>query len=286
MLNQCLLTMKRILFPTDFSEAAKSAYIYAIKFADVLDAEIIVLHVYDLPIVDNPPLPDTTQEIFDIVEMNQFESFRDELPELHKIAEQHNLGHIKLRNVLLYGDLVYNIVKTCEEEQIEMIIMGTKGATGLKETFLGSTTASVIANAAVPVLGIPSEAEYSGIKSIAFTTQYKDRDNDALLKTIQISKIFGAKLLCLYIKNDDDPEDIDERINEWKIYYRDENIDFYNISGSHIEQTILDFIDHHAVNMLVMRTHKRGFFEGLFHRSLTKKMAYHTKVPLLIYHEG
>lgn len=278
--------MKRILFPTDFSEAATSAFIYAIKFADVLDAEVIVLHVYDLPIVDMPPMPEATQEVFDIVEMNQFESFREELPELHKIAERHNLGHISLRNILLYGDLVYNINKVCEDEEIEMVIMGTKGATGLKETFLGSTTASVIANAKVPVLGIPADADYQRIKNIAFTTQYKDKDNDALLKAIEISKVFGARLLCLYIKNDDDPEDIEERINEWKIYYRDENIDFYNISGDHIEQTILDFIDHEKVDMLVMRTHKRGFFEGLFHRSLTKKLAYHTKVPLLIYHEG
>jgi len=277
--------MKRILFPTDFSEAAKSAFIYAVKFANILDAEIIVLHVYDLPIVDTPAMPETTQEVFDIIELHQFESFREELPELHKIAEQHNLGHIKLRNVLLYGDLVYNINKVCEDEQIEMIIMGTKGATGLKETFLGSTTASVIANSKVPVLGIPADADYQRINSIAFTTQYKDKDNDALLKAIEISKIFKAKLICLYIMNDDDPEDIEERVNEWKIYYRDENIDFYNINGDHIEQTIIDFIDNQKVDMLVMRTHKRGFFEGLFHRSLTKKMAYHTKVPLLIYHD-
>lgn len=277
--------MKRILFPTDFSEAAKSAFVYALNFANALDAEIIILHVYDLPIVDMPPMPETTQEVFDIVEMHQFESFRDELPELHKIAEYHNLGHIKMRNVLLYGDLVYNINKVCEDEQAELIVMGTKGATGLKETFLGSTTGSVIANTKVPVLGIPAEAKYTPVKSIAFTTQYRDRDNDALLKTIAISKIFDAKLLCLYIKNDDDPEDIEERINEWKIYYRDENIDFYNISGDHIEQTILDFIDNQKADLLVMRTHKRGFFESLFHRSLTKKMAYHTNVPLLIYHE-
>lgn len=277
--------MKRILFPTDFSEAAKTAFIYALKFADALNAEITVLHVYDLPIVDIPPMPETTQEVFDIVEMNQFESFREELPELHQIAENHKLGHIKLKNVLHYGDLVYNINKVCEEEEVEMIVMGTKGATGLKETFLGSTTGSVISNAKIPVLAIPDCAEFHNIKTIAFTTQYKDRDNDALLNTIKIAKLFDARVHCLYIKNEDDPEDIDERINEWKMYYRDENIDFFNIEGNHIEQTILDFIENQKTDMLVMRTHKRGFFESLFHNSLTKKMAYHTKIPLLIYRE-
>lgn len=278
--------MKQILFPTDFSEAAHTAFIYALKFADAFGAELVVLHVYDLPIVETPPLPESTKEIFDIVEMNQFESFREQLPELHQIAERRNLGHVRMKNILLYGDLIYNINKVCSDEAIDLIVMGTKGASGLKETFLGSSTASVIANAKVPVLGIPVEAEYHPIKSIAFTTQYKDKDNDALAKTLDIARKFEASVLCLYIKNDDDPEDIEERINEWKIFYRSEKIDFYNIAGDHIEQTILDFIHNQHVGMLVMRTHKRGFFEGLFHRSLTKKMAYHTKVPLLVFHEG
>jgi len=277
--------MRQILFPTDFSDAAHTAFIYALKFADSFGAEVVVLHVYDLPIVETPPLPESTTEIFEIVEMHQYESFKEELPEMHKIAEAHGLGHIKTRNVMLYGDLVYNVNKVCSEENIDLIVMGTKGASGLKETFLGSKTASVVSNAKVPVLGIPVDAEYHPIKSIAFTTQYKDKDNDALKNVITIAEKFDAEVLYLYIKNDDDPEDIDERINEWKIYYRDYKINFFNISGDHIEQTIIDFIDNQHVDLLVMRTHKRGFFESLFHRSLTKKMTYHTKVPLLIYHE-
>lgn len=278
--------MRRILFPTDFSEAANTAFGYALNFADSFGAELIILHVYDLPIVETPLLPDSTNEIFDIVEMNQFESFREQLPELHKMAERRNLGHITIRNILLYGDLIYNINKVCKDEEIDLIVMGTKGASGLKETFIGSTTASVITNASVPVLGIPAEAEYHPIKSIAFTTQYKDKDNVALVKALEIAEKFRARVQCLYIKNPDDPSDIDERINDWKMYYKDKNVDFFNIAGDHIEQTILDFIDAQKVNMLVMRTHKRGFFEGLFHRSLTKKMAYHTKVPLLVFHEN
>ena len=277
--------MKQILFPTDFSEAADKAFLYALRFADSFNAELLVLHVYDLPIVETPPTPESTQEIFDIVEMNQFESFREQLPELHKIAERNNLGHIRMRNILLYGDLVYNINKVCKDEEIDMVVMGTRGATGFKETFLGSSTASVMMNAPVPVLGVPIEAEYHGIKNIAFTTQYKDKDNQSLRRTLDIARKFNAETHCLYIKNDDDPEDLEERINEWKMLYNDERVNFFNISGDHIEQTILDFIDNQHVDMLVMRTHKRGFFEGLFHRSLTKKLAYHTKVPLLVFHE-
>src|SRR5690606_22562275 len=254
---------------------------------DSFDAELILLHVYDLPIVDTPPMPEMTKEIFDIVEMNQFESFRDELPELHKIAEKKGLGHVRIKNMLLYGDLVYNINKVTKDEDVDFIVMGAKGASGLRETFIGSTTASVISNSDVPVLAIPEEAEFHHrIKNIAFTTQYREKDNDALKSALEIADKFKATVQCLYIKNPDDPSDIDERIAEWRMYYREKNIDFFNIAGDHIEQTILDFIESQHVDMLVMLKHKRGKFEGRFHRSLNKKMAYHTKITLLVFHEN
>ena len=277
--------MKRILFPTDFSEAANTAFKYALHFADSFGAEIIIFHVYDLPIVETPPLPESTKEIFDIVELNEFESFREELPKMYKIAEAERLSHIPMRNILLYGDLIYNINKVCKDEGIDLIVMGTKGASGFKETFIGSTTASVIANAGVPVLGIPHEAKYHRIKNIAFTTQYREKDNGALTQAIEIAAKFGASVQCLHIKSPDDDEEVDEHINEWKIYYREEKIDFFNIAGDHIEQTILDFIENQHIDMLVMRKHKRNFFENLFHRSLTKKMAYHSKIPILVFNE-
>lgn len=277
--------MKKILFPTDFSPAANTAFVYALHFADSFNAELVVLHVYDLPIVETPPLPESTLEIFDVVEMNQFESFRDELPKLHQIAEGVNLGHVPIKNVLLYGDLMYNINKVCKEEEINLIVMGTKGATGLKETFIGSTTASVIAHAVVPVLGIPADAQYTPINNIAFTTQYDDKDNDALNEAIIIASSLKAKIQCLYIATGNDAEGMEEKINEFKMHYRGSNIDFYNIESANIEQGILDFIASKNVGMLVMRSHKRSFFDGLFHRSLTKKMAYHTKVPILVFNK-
>jgi nucleotide-binding universal stress UspA family protein len=278
--------MKRILFPTDFSEAANTAFMYALRFADSFGAELLILHVYDLPIVETPAMPDSTQEIFDIVEMNQFNSFKDQLPELHEVAQNNNLGHVQMRNILLYGDLIYNIKKICKEEVVDLIVMGTKGASGLKETFMGSTTASVIANSTVPVLGIPAEAEYHPIKNIAFTTQYNDKDNHALVQALEIANKYNAATHCVYIENKDNGADVAHtKIEEWKQLYANQNIDFYTLHDDNVEHAMLDFMEKQQIDLVIMRTHKRSFFEGLFHKSLTKKMAYHTKVPLLVFHE-
>lgn len=281
--SQVQYIMKRILFPTDFSEAAANAFLYVLNYANAFNAQVIILHVYDLPILDMPPLPETSQEIFEAVEFNSFEKFKAELEGLHKIAEDNNLQHITIKNVLNYGDLVYNINEVCKEEAIDVVMMGTKGATGIKEVFLGSTTSSVMQNVHVPVIGIPEGARFSKVKSILFTTQYRDKDNDALLKTLEIGKALHARVYCVYITNADDPEDIEERIQEWEIYYRDEDIAFFRIPGNDVEQALLDFSENQKIDLIVMRSHKRNFFESLFHSSLTRKMVYHTTIPLLIY---
>lgn len=278
--------MKQILFPTDFSEAANVAFIYALNFADALNAQVTILHVYDLPIVETPPLPESTKEIFNVLEANKAESFKEELLRLQQLAEEKDSGNIKLNSELLYGDLVYNINKLTKEQNVTLVVMGTTGATGAKEIFLGSNAASVISNVNIPVLAIPANANFSRkVKSIVFTTQYQEKDTDAFNKTLNIARSLKAKVYCLYIKTPDDPTNIEERINEWKILYKDNDVSFFNIDGDHIEQTIIDFVENQKVDMLVMLKHKRGFFEGLFHRSLTKKMAYHTSVPLMVYHE-
>lgn len=278
--------MKQILFPTDFSEAANVAFVYALNFADALGAEVIILNVYDLPIVETPPLPESTKEIFDVVEANKAESFKEELVKLNQLAKEKGLSNVKLNSELLYGDLVYNINKVTKEQGAGLVVMGTTGATGAKEVFLGSNAASVISNVNIPVLAIPATADFDGkVSSIVFTTQYQEKDTDAFNKTLDIARSLKAKVYCLYIKTPDDPTNIEERINEWKILYKGNDVSFFNIDGDHVEQTIIDFVENQKVDILVMLKHKRSFFESLFHRSLTKKMAYHTKVPLMVYHE-
>ncbi len=276
--------MKNILFPTDFSETANAAFGYALRLADIFNANIIVLHVYDLPIIETPVLPEATKEVYDAVSHNQEEKFKVEIKNLQKIAEKRKPGGIKLRNILLNGDLTYNINKVCNDEDIDLIVMGTTGASGVKEIFLGSNTATVIANAKTTVLGVPIAAEFHHqIKNIVFTTQYKDEDNKALEELLEMANKIGANVCCLHVENDDDPSDIDEKMNEWKMLYKNEKVDFFSITGNHIEQTILDFIENQHIDMVAMLKHKRSFFENLFHTSLTKKMAYHSKVPIIVF---
>lgn len=276
--------MKKILFPTDFSEASRTAFVYALHLANAIKAEIITLHVYELPHLHMGGLPATLKEVYDSIELENFENMKDEIPALRKIAEEENLGHIKMSNILKHGDLVWSISKVVKDELITFVVMGTKGASGLKETFLGSNSGAVITDAEALTIVIPEKAQFQEIQDIVFTTRYREKDLKALRRVVEIAKSFNAHVHTLFVKTP--KTDVKEVVVEdWKLLFRDEPVTFHTVEGSNVKETILKFTSEHKVDMLAMLNYKRGFFEELFNQSLTQKLSYHTKVPLLAIHE-
>lgn len=276
--------MKKILFPTDFSEASRTAFVYALHLANAIKAEIITLHVYELPHLHMGGLPATLKEVYDSIELENFENMKDEIPALRKIAEEENLGHIKISNILKHGDLVWSISKVVKDELITFVVMGTKGASGLKETFLGSNSGAVITDAEALTIVIPEKAKFQAIQDIVFTTRYREKDLKALRRVVEIAKSFDAHVHTLFVKTP--KETVKEVVVEdWKLLFKDEPVSFHTVEGSNVKETILKFTSEHKVDMLAMLNYKRGFFEELFNQSLTQKLSYHTQVPLLAIHE-
>lgn len=277
--------MKRILFPTDFSEASLNAFIYALKLAEAIKGELLVLHVYDLPQLDIGGLPPNLKEIYDSIELENFQNMKDQIPLLREISEKNNLSHIEMRHILKHGDLIWTISKVSKDENVNYVVMGTKGASGLKETFLGSNTGSVITDSEVFVIGVPEEACFSGIYNIVFTTRYRDKDIKALKKVVELANAFNATVHCLYVKTP--KSDVKEVVfQDWKFLFKDDKVIFHIIEDKNVKNTILKFTEDYGVDLLAMLNYKRGFFEELFNQSLTQKLSYHVKVPLLAIHEN
>lgn len=277
--------MKRILFPTDFSEASKNAFVYALKLADAIKAEVFTLHAYELPQLNVGRLPNTIKEVYDNIELENFDDFKGQIPILRDIAEKYHLGHVKLTNILKHGDIIWTIKNVVKEEKIDYVVMGTKGASGLKETFLGSITGSVITEVDTVVIGVPEQSEFIGINNIVFTTRFREKDLKAIRKLLPLADLFGAKIHCLYIKTK--KSDVNPVvIEDWKFLLKDENVIFHTVESDHIKDTILNFIESYNIDMLAMLNYKRGFFEELFKQSLTQKLSYHVQIPLLALHEN
>jgi nucleotide-binding universal stress UspA family protein len=272
--------MKKILFPTDFSDVSKNAFIYALKLADAIGAEIITLHVYQL---DSPAYLDVSiylQEIYESEELSDFESYKDEVPVLRNIAEVNNLSHIKISNVLIQGHLVDEVVKISKKENIDFIVMGTKGATHLREIFLGTIATKIMNESKAIVLAIPEKCEYKSIDKILFTTKYNINDIEALQKVQALAKVFHSHIDCLNVKP---PHTVykDDFVVDFKNVFKDQNVDFHSILSNDVEGVILNFIEQNKINMIAIHVKHKSFFQKLFEVSLSKKLAFHSNVPIL-----
>jgi nucleotide-binding universal stress UspA family protein len=275
--------MKKILFPTDFSEVSKNAFIYALKLADAIGAEIITLHVYEL---DSPAYLDVSiylQDIYEYEELSDFENYKDEVPVLRKIAEENNLGHIKMSNVLIQGYLVKEVVKISKKENIDFIVLGTKGVTHLREVFLGTVATKIMNECNVTVLAIPEKCSYMPIEKILFSTRFHMDDIEPLKKIVALANVFQSHIDCLNIKP---PHTVykDDFVVDFKNVFKDHNIEFHSVLGNDIEGIILNFIEQNKINMVAIHERHRGFFEKLFQVSLSKKLTFHINIPILSVH--
>jgi nucleotide-binding universal stress UspA family protein len=180
--------MKKILFPTDFSEVATNAFVHALEFAKVVQGELVLLHTFELPVYDNQYFPENYNVIFDSLQLSEFDMFKEEIQKLRTIAEERKLDKIKMSHRLMDGNLIFNIKRAIKEEKINFVVMGTSGSSGWEAFFLGTNTGSVIGTIDVPVLCIPLGAKFEKIETIGFTTRYRPKDKKALKEDITSMK--------------------------------------------------------------------------------------------------
>ncbi len=279
-----LRTMKKILFPTDFSDAATNAFVHALEFAKVVNAELILLHTFEIPVYDSQFFPENYASIYSSIELAKFEMFKDEIPKLRTIAAERNLEDIVIKHRLMDGDLIYNLKNAVEEDQIDFVIMGTNSVSDWTKFFTGSNTESVISGVEVPVLCIPIDAKYKKVKTIGFTTRYREKDKKELKKVLKIAKKTDAKVKSLYVKTSNS-DVTEETRKEFEKEFAGENVEFLVLPSDDVKETILDFVLYKDIDILTTITHKRSFFESLFDSSFSKKIAKEVPIPILVMHE-
>ncbi|SEO71454.1 Nucleotide-binding universal stress protein, UspA family [Flavobacterium sp. CF108] len=277
--------MKKILFPTDFSEAATNAFVHALEFAKVVKAELILLHTFEIPVYDSQFFPENYASIYSSIELAKFEMFKDEIPKLRAIAAERNLDSIVIKHRLMDGDLIYNLKNAVEEDEIDFVIMGTTGVSDWTKFFTGSNTNSVISEVKVPVLCVPIDAKFRKIKTIGFTTRYREKDKAELRKVLKIAKKTDAKVKSLYVRSSS-TDVSDMTIKEWQTEFANENVEFLVLPSDEVKETILDFVLFKDIDILTTITHKRSFFESIFDSSFSQKITKEVSIPVLIMHEN
>jgi len=271
--------MKTLLFPTDFSDNSFNALRYALRFARFASSKVIILNTFEMPHSHAGML----KSIKDIMRDDAEDGMSDIISKIEseKIAEG-----IEYETMIRDGNLVSQIKYVMEQEDVEMIIMGTKGASGIESALIGSNTVDVVKNVHIPVLAIPEKVKYKKIDRIVFAADYKRLDNHSRLNpVIEISKNSDAEIQFLNVSKDGVDHSDSEEAKKLSKFMGAVKHSYQHVKNSDIVEGITHYIDKHPTDLLVMIMRKHNLFNALFHSSITKQLAFQTQVPLLVIHE-
>jgi len=274
--------MKKILFPTDFSSNADHALRYAIGLCESLNAELILFHSCRADAMDYQMQSENlSEESITLESINRLRDYREK-----HLSEMKNLQVIEK---VIYGLAVDTIVETAAKMKVDMIIMGTKGASGLQEVLLGSNTAAVMERAKCPVLAIPEKSLFRPIEQMAFATDFRENDIEAIVYLSSIASLFNAKLIIVHVADILVPDNYEnalfdvfkEEIDKRVLY---KNITFEVIKGANAPKAMNEFVKERKVEMVAVSTRKKNVFTRLFDVSFTKQLAYHSVAPVMAFH--
>lgn len=278
--------MKKILFPTDFSETANNAFVYALNLATSINAEIYILHTFEMPVISTTSAgqPELIQNVYSSIELNHFESFKNEVPKLREIAHKLELSNIKLTFLFEEGIMLSILRKIISEEAIDFIVMGTNGKSGFEKKLLGSNTTHVMENIDIPILSVPSKAKFKKLNNFGFATMLRETDKGRLKQIINIAKALNAEVKVLHVLRSENPKML-EILEEWKKEFNDSTLSFHTVLNENLDESVFFFIDDQLIDVMCIVKRHLNFFEKIFTSSLSKQLSYHSDVPVLVLKE-
>ena len=170
------------------------------------------------------------------------------------------------------------------------MILGTTGASGLKEFFVGSNAASVIQEISIPVLTVPFQADFNNIENILYATDLKKLKNRSILDFLKnLMERRGASMTLLNVVKSSSKVSASDKEAEKKALmdYFGTEVGFETVSNEDTVEGINAFIENRErVDIIAMVPRKKNFFEKIFSKSIAKKVAYHSRIPMLTLQDG
>lgn len=274
--------MKKILVPTDFSPLAENALKIAANIAKKHNAEIFLLHLLDLPL--------------DLIDPTQANTSND-LPEsifFMKLAHQRftaamkkdYLKGIKVHETVEFNEAFDGIMKVSQKHDCDLIIMGSHGAEGLKEVFVGSNTEKVVRYSEIPVLVIKNKAEDFKAERLIFATNLALETVGSYQNALKFSKKMGVKMKTVFINTVGKfrtSDHIDGQIDKFKEAIDDEHFDIIVRNDKNTEDGILNYAEKINADMIGIGTHGRKGISRLLNGSLSEHLVNHAKRPVITF---
>ncbi|MGZ5134142.1 MAG: universal stress protein [Flavitalea sp.] len=271
--------MKRILVPTDFSETSKNAARYAVQLAaSIPEASIILYNLADTLArgSDSSPLTEDKSDRFTVLQA-ALNNLKTDLKDFSDTPVQ---------TVVEEGSsLTENLARYTRHHGIDLMIMGITGATRLEQIFMGSNALNVVNTGACPVIIVPPHAKYTPIRRVLFACDLKDVTTTVPVAPIKsVLSNFKPQLFVVNVDTDHYVEVTETYKTERAILEKlleDYDPEFYFIRMFDFQESISAFAADREIDLILTVPRKHFFLSGLFKTSHTKKLAYHSHVPIL-----
>lgn len=272
--------MKKILCPTDFSDASLNAIRYAAKIAQVSRASIMLFYVKSLfEISPRDLLRGESEEVSHI---------QDSLEELaREIGRTFDVSCFS--EVHVSGTVLSSVISRMGNE-FDLIVMGSDGPDNLYEFFLGSNTYNVIRNAAVPVLMVPGKVGYSEIRKAVWAFDYFRKGFPPMEQVLDFQKSLKFDLTILQVLEESYSELQNSTLREMQKVIREDlpeevRLEFDTIHTGKLEDSVHQYMLRNEVDLMIVNTEHYSLLKRIFHRSLTKQITASGQYPVLVLHQ-
>lgn len=275
--------MQKILVPVDFSDTSLSAFFFAEKLASKYNASIDVVHIYDGSINTNKGLT------FELMQTKE-DSLLNRLRNFVNIAPDEG-GKAVIVKVECKTYLAYNTSAKLSKlsKDYDFIVMGMTGTHMIERKLIGSIASSVAQKADCPVVLVPRAYVFTGLRNIVYAQNWESVNDYAIRSTIDIGKTFQAALHFVHVNEILDIKDFTIIEQEALVELLEESAPevayhLANINNESAKKGLEEYAHDYQADLIVLVNRQHTFFDNLLKRSLTKEMALHSNVPLLIYH--
>lgn len=268
--------MKSILVPLDFSQCSKNALKAAIQIAETTGAVIELVHIYDRPVIG-------------FVDLNIDHSKHKELQDkmdlsMKELIADYDTNNVVLNTTILNDISLSEVFDLPKFSDIDMVVMGSQGASGLKELFIGSNTEKVVRRAKCPVLCLKESQDLFNLKNVVLASNFY-RELELIFPQIDLFlKIFGPTYHLLKVNTPNNFETTRYSRRIMDAFADKFNLDNYTVhvyNDNHVESGILNFSKEINADAIIIATHGRRGLEHFINGSLAEDVVNHALTPVL-----
>ncbi len=277
--------MENILVPTDFSNTALGAYQYALQLADYFNAKVKAIHVYHPSYDPGQPLGASSNMLILEPKRELMEKFVAQRPQSEDGTEN---TMVTVDSEVVSGFAAEEIVRLTKSGEIDLVVMGTTGENTLMEKIFGSISSDVSKHAHCPVLLVPKGAKFRAFRNVVYASDFEKTDSKVMETIIDFAGRFsaGIHLVDVHECNEKGRYKVEEQVLEQQLNERLPALEFRmaEVECDTVWEGLNLYADDHEVDLFVMVTKHRKFWENILHRSMTRQMAIHSRKPILILH--